>query len=208
MTEKKTNDKPKRQLELNRIHRLWHNLNLSKRALEPGLKERWYKIALLAGFSLLAAVMVFPRPQAPHFDYQVGDIAERDIKASADFLVEDKESTAKRQQEQLDESPLIFDLDERIGPEINARLHQAFEFMRQTIQETQRPVPTSRSLPGPLRKRRQNFLSPNSTRCYWTRNPNSTRCWASPSPTTSFISWLAIIFPSNGRMLSANRSIW
>ena len=65
MTEKKTNDKPKRQLELNHIHRLWHNLNLSIRALEPGLKERWYKIALLAGFSLLAAVMVFPRPQPP-----------------------------------------------------------------------------------------------------------------------------------------------
>ena len=142
MTEKKTNDKPKRQLELNHIHRLWHNLNLSRRALEPGLKERWYKIALLAGFSLLAAVMVFPRPQAPHFDYQVGEIAERDIKASADFLVEDQESTAKRQQEQLDESPLIFDLDERIGPEINARLHQAFEFMRQTTQETQRPATT------------------------------------------------------------------
>ncbi len=84
--------------------------------------------------------MVFPRPQIFNFDYQVGDIAEMDIKASADFLVEDKVSTAKRQQEQLNESPLIFDLDERIGPEIIARLHQAFEFMRQTIQESGRPV--------------------------------------------------------------------
>ncbi len=70
--------------------------------------------------------MVFPRPQAPHFDYQVGDIAERDIKASADFLVEDKESTTKRQQEQLEESPLIFDLDERIGPEINCQAASGF----------------------------------------------------------------------------------
>ena len=139
MTEKKTSDKLKRPLELNRIHRLWNNLTLGKPAGEAGLKERWYKIALLAGFSLLAAVMVFPRPQAPHFDYQVGDIADRDIKAAADFLVEDKESTAKRQQELLEESPLVLDLDERIGPETNARLHQAFEFMRQTIQEAQRP---------------------------------------------------------------------
>jgi cyclic-di-AMP phosphodiesterase PgpH len=139
MTDKKTNDKPRKLLERNHIQRLWHTFNPSKPALEPGLHERWYKIALLVGFSLLAALMVFPRPQTPHFDYQVGDIAELDIKASADFLVEDQESTAKRQQEYLEESPLIFDLDERIGPEINARLHQAFEFMRQTIQEAQRP---------------------------------------------------------------------
>ncbi len=139
MTEKKTNDKSKRLLELNQIQRLWHTLLPGKRAsLEPGLQERWYKIFLLASFSLLAAIMVFPRPQATQFDYQVGDIAEADIKATADFLVEDQESTAKRQQENLEESPLIFDLDERIGPEISARLHQAFEFMRQTIQETRR----------------------------------------------------------------------
>ena len=98
-------------------------------------------MALLAGFSLLAAMMVFPRPQALHFDYEVGDIAENDIKASADFLVEDKVSTDKRQQDQINESPLIFDLDERIGPGINARLHQAFEFMRQTIQESKKAAP-------------------------------------------------------------------
>ena len=93
MTEKKINDKPKRQPELSRLQRLWSNLNLSMPVLEPGLKQRWQKIALLAGFSLLAAIMVFPRPQALHLDYEVGDIAEMDIKASADFLVEDKVST-------------------------------------------------------------------------------------------------------------------
>ena len=141
MTEKKLNNKPKRQPELNRGQRLWSNLSLPLRLLDPGLKQRWQKIALLAGFSLLAAVMVFPRPQALHFDYAVGDIAEMDIKASADFLVEDKVSSDKRQQEQLNQSPLIFDLDERIGPAINARLHQAFEFMRQTIQEAKKAAP-------------------------------------------------------------------
>ena len=147
MTEKKLNDKSKRQLELNRLQRYWSNLNLSMRILEPGLKQRWQKIALLTGFSLLAAIMVFPRPQALHFDYEVGDIAERDIKASSDFLVEDKESTAKRQQEQLNDSPLIFDLDERIGPAINARLHQAFEFMRQNVQELKKAAPAD--VPAP-----------------------------------------------------------
>ncbi len=141
MTDKKLNDKPKRQPELSRMQRLWSSLSLSLRLLDPGMKQRWQKVALLAGFSLLAAMMVFPRPQALHFDYEVGDIAENDIKASADFLVEDKVSTDKRQQEQINESPLIFDLDERIGPGINARLHQAFEFMRQTIQESKKAAP-------------------------------------------------------------------
>ena len=140
MTEKKIPERPKRPNELSRMQRFWSDLKQSIPVLETGLTLRWQKILLLAGFSLLAAVMVFPRPQIFNFDYQVGDIAEMDIKASADFLVEDKVSTAKRQQEQVNENPLIFDLDERIGPEIVARLHQAFEFMRQTIQESGRPV--------------------------------------------------------------------
>ncbi len=139
MVEKKADGKPKR-IVMNHVQRLWATLSSPRPGSEAGQPTPWQKVLLLAGFSLLAAIMVFPRPQAPHINYQVGDIAERDIKASADFLVEDEESTAKRQQEQMEESPLVFDLDERVGAEVNARLHQAFEFMRQVIQENQRPA--------------------------------------------------------------------
>ncbi len=139
MIEKKANGKAKR-FPLTQIQRLWATLPLNRGAGAVGEASPWQRILLLIAFSLVAAVVVFPRPQAPRLDYQVGDIAERDIKASADFLVEDRESTAKRQQEQMEESPLVFDLDERIGAEINARLHQAFEFMRQVIQENERPA--------------------------------------------------------------------
>jgi putative nucleotidyltransferase with HDIG domain len=140
MTEKKIIDKPKRQADLSRLQQVWHHFKQSIPVLDPAQKQRWQKIGLLVGFSLLAAIMVFPRPQPFPADFEEGDIAEKDIKASRDFLVEDKVSTTKRQREQLEESPLVFDLDERIGPEIVARLHQAFEFMRQTIQETERPA--------------------------------------------------------------------
>ncbi|MBM4287220.1 MAG: HDIG domain-containing protein [Deltaproteobacteria bacterium] len=139
MPEKKISDKPKRPVEPDRVDRLWQTLFPGKWG--PVEKERWrhwYKIVLLALFSLLAAVMVFPRPQTTQIDYQVGDIAEADIKATMDFLVEDHESTLKRKQEFLEESPLILDRDERVGAEIRARMHQAFEYMRQTIQEAQR----------------------------------------------------------------------
>jgi putative nucleotidyltransferase with HDIG domain len=138
MIDKKTNGKPK-GFAFPQVQRLWSRLPFHRRSTEPGGLSQGQKVMLLVGFSLLAAIMVFPRPQDPHINYQVGDIAERDIKASADFLVEDQESTAKRQQERVEDSPLVFDLDERIGAEINARLHQAFEYMRQVIQENQRP---------------------------------------------------------------------
>jgi len=136
MNEKKSNGKSKR-FAFNQVQRLWATLPFGRRTVDPGVLAPWHKVLFLAGFSFLAALMVFPRPQTSHLHYQVGDIAERDIKASADFLVLDQESTAKRQQEQAEDSPLVFDLDERIGPETNARLHQAFEFMRQVIQENQ-----------------------------------------------------------------------
>jgi len=47
-----------------------------------------------------------------------------DIKASADVSGGDKSLHCKLQQEQMNENPLIFDLDERIGPESSPDWHR------------------------------------------------------------------------------------
>ncbi|HAY23364.1 MAG TPA: hypothetical protein DCY27_14625, partial [Desulfobacterales bacterium] len=149
MIEKKNNHKARRFLELNQIQRLWRQLPAGKRAAAGAAGQgKWFRIFLLVVFSLLAAIIVYPRSQVSYPDYRVNDIAQANIKATADFLVEDQESTAKRQQECITESPLVYDLDERVGAEINARLHDAFEFMRQARQEALQEATSHRGEPG------------------------------------------------------------
>lgn len=149
MIEKKNNHKARRFLELNQIQRLWRQLPAGKRAAAGAAGQgKWFRIFLLVVFSLLAAIIVYPRSQVSYPDYRVNDIAQANIKATADFLVEDQESTAKRQQECITESPLVYDLDERVGAEINARLHDAFEFMRQARQEALQEATSHRGGPG------------------------------------------------------------
>src|SRR3972149_5977153 len=70
------------------------------------------KIALLFALSLAIALILAPKPQKPLQNYRVGDISREDVKGVKDFLVEDVETTAKRQKEVLAEVPQAFDLDE------------------------------------------------------------------------------------------------
>ena len=112
----------------------WRNF-WSKTGKLTKSQERSAKILLLVGFSLLAALIVNPYSPPSVQTYQVGDVAKENIKATADFLVEDQESTAQRRKELLDQVLSVYDLDGRVGEEIQERLHEAFEFMRQSYRE-------------------------------------------------------------------------
>lgn len=108
-----------------------------KKAAPDKNQEKQLKFLLLIGFSMLAALIIHPFSPESAETYTVGDIAETDIKAPTDLLIEDEESTAKRRRELLDEVLSVYDLDERVGAEIQTRVHEAFAFMRQTYQGAQ-----------------------------------------------------------------------
>lgn len=96
--------------------------------------NRWRKLFLLAGLSLVLALLLAPPPQRPLHHYQVGQIAREDLKAPQDLLVEDADTTAKRQQEAIAQVPPVLDLDEEAAEHINERLHRAMAFMREQLQ--------------------------------------------------------------------------
>ena len=100
------------------------------------------KILLLVGLSLAITLILTPRTHRPLRQYQVGDIAQENIKAIGTFLVEDVEITAQRQREVLAQIPPVFDLDEQSLAKVSDRLRQAMEFMRRKYQElAQAPAP-------------------------------------------------------------------
>jgi len=103
----------------------------SGKFLSPKNRERAGKIALLLGLSLAIALLLAPPPHKFYQKYKVGDLAQEEVKAVRDFLVEDVETSAKRRQELLAQVPPVYDLDEQAAARIQERLQQAFAFMRQ-----------------------------------------------------------------------------
>jgi putative nucleotidyltransferase with HDIG domain len=87
--------------------------------------------ALLGLVLLVFGTLLFPGLIVTQPRYESGDVAERDIKAPADFFVEDREATAARRQQAADAVLTVYDhnltLLSAIGENIQAAFAQARE---------------------------------------------------------------------------------
>ncbi len=138
MPEKEPQEKIKRIFGQGRLGSLLSR-SLARKPLSPGKHDRLYKILLLLGLSFAITLILTPHGYRAHRDYQLGDIAQENIKAIGTFLVEDEEITAQRQRELLAQIPPVFDLDEQAAAKVHERLRQAMEFMRRKYQELSQP---------------------------------------------------------------------
>jgi putative nucleotidyltransferase with HDIG domain len=88
-------------------------------------------------------VLLYPNLVVRHHQYQIGDIAERDIKAPQDFFVEDKAATETSRQQAMDQVLTVYDHDPRIIRQIDERVHKAFGDMQKVISrfDAQKPGP-------------------------------------------------------------------
>lgn len=106
---------------------------------------RWY---LLIGLSLLVSILLFPNILTPQAEYKIGDVADRDIKAAREFLVENKELTEKDRVEAARSVPPVYDFDPS-GRDVISRVQEAFQQVREYLEEYgfQMPgPPTERTL--------------------------------------------------------------
>ncbi len=91
------------------------------------------KLLILAGFSLAVSLLLTPSFVMETPFYQLGDIADQNIKAKRDFLIEDREATAKKREEAVRQAAVVYDLDETVAQRIQERLEAAFQAMRQDM---------------------------------------------------------------------------
>ena len=100
------------------------------------------KWVLLAGVSIFVATLINPlfMVQNPH--YRLGQIADRNVKAKHDFLVEDEAATAKKREEAVHQSPLVYDYDPDIARSILDRLRVSFTAMRNVASSLKTAPPT------------------------------------------------------------------
>ncbi len=88
------------------------------------------KWAILIFLSLIISILQFPNILVGPTTYVVGDIAVRDIKASRDFLVENKEQTEKDREKASRESPSVYDFD-NLSVSLGSSIKTAFEIARE-----------------------------------------------------------------------------
>jgi len=91
--------------------------------------QRWY---ILLGFSIIVSVLLYPDFTPTPQIYRPGDVADRDIKAVQDFLVENEELTEKSRRQAVKELLPVYDFDPT-GGNVQARLKSAFEAGRSGI---------------------------------------------------------------------------
>ncbi|RLB43727.1 MAG: HD family phosphohydrolase [Deltaproteobacteria bacterium] len=132
MSEKKASKKtwagkPAKKLEPDR--RIPKKVDISGAAKSNYELTRWILIIVM---SLLFAVLLYPGLLSKPKQYKLGDIAERDIKATHEFLIEDTALTEKNRLKAVREAPPVYDFDPS-GSNALGRLRDAFEEGRRSL---------------------------------------------------------------------------
>ncbi|MEJ2158741.1 MAG: HD family phosphohydrolase, partial [Desulfobacteraceae bacterium] len=91
---------------------------------------KWLMLLLIVGIFIF---MLYPSLVVPRFHYQPGDIAERDIKATQDFFIEDTKATGNSRSQAVEAVLTVYDHDPRIAGHISENVRGTFQEMRAII---------------------------------------------------------------------------
>ncbi|MGD9320418.1 MAG: hypothetical protein PVH99_10655, partial [Desulfobacteraceae bacterium] len=105
-----------------------------KRAIPLGdvFRPDRLKWLILVALSLIIAVSLFPNILTKPKTYRLGDVAEKDIKASHDFLIENKDLTEKNRERTAKEVLSVYDFDSSAS-NLLPRIKEAFSLGRESL---------------------------------------------------------------------------
>ena len=87
-------------------------------------------LPVLIAVGILYTLIIYPNLLATRFHYSLGDVAEKDIKASRDFLLEDQTATEIKRQQAVQEVLTVFDIDTELAGRLARTVDEAFTDMR------------------------------------------------------------------------------
>ncbi len=99
------------------------------------------KALILVAVSIIIALLLTPSFTANSPPFRLGDIADRNVKAKRDFLVDDENATARKRQEAVKQAPVVYDLDENVSENALEKIETAFQAMRDFLVEDSRSTP-------------------------------------------------------------------
>lgn len=102
--------------------------------LDPQHRMRWLVMLVVI---LVFTAILYPGLVVTDLAYRIGDVAERDIKASRDLLIEDRQATETNQRNASEQSQTVYDNDVLLARNLTRNIDRVFSGMRKTIAELQ-----------------------------------------------------------------------
>ncbi|MBW1822692.1 MAG: hypothetical protein JRI92_13250 [Deltaproteobacteria bacterium] len=90
---------------------------------DDSYRFRW---AVMIGVTMIFTFILYPNLILIKHSYELGDVAERDIKAPKDFLIEDSEATEANRKQAVEKVLTVYDHDTALSFALTQRVHQAF----------------------------------------------------------------------------------
>jgi len=111
----------------------------NKEAVQDFLDSSTYvKWALLTVVTVVFTLILSPSLVLTEHTYHAGDVAERDIKAPKDFLVEDEAATEENRRRAAENVLTVYDHDDALSANLSQRITDAFADPRKTIASNQK----------------------------------------------------------------------
>ena len=112
------------------------NIDKKKKSLNKFLgSSDYFRWGILSGITILFIVILYPSLVVTKHSYNLGDVAERDIKAPQDFFIEDMEATGKKRKQAIEGVLTVYDHDTTLLSKLTFRINQAFVDLRTVFEE-------------------------------------------------------------------------
>ena len=102
--------------------------------------EKYIRWCLLAGVTIIFILILYPGLAITKHSYKSGDVAERDIKASKDFFVEDKEATQINRRQAVEKLLTVYDHDTTLSLKLSQHVKQAFDDLEAVFESEKQKV--------------------------------------------------------------------
>ena len=100
-------------------------------------KSRRFRWGLLISITAIFIIILYPKLLIPKHYYQIGDIAERDIKAPEEFFIEDHDATDASRQRAVESVLTVYDYDSNLSTVLGGRLDKAFAQLNGVVKAAQ-----------------------------------------------------------------------
>lgn len=117
------------------------------------------RLGLLFLILLIFSLLMVPGMPILHYTLEVGDVANRNIKAPRDFIIENSEATETNRRQAAASVLAVYDLDMEMGSKILAGVQAGFREMRKILTEALPPPAEGITPPSPETLRSQKLMA-------------------------------------------------
>ncbi len=87
-------------------------------------------VAIVLAVTVIATLILYPKLIIYNQSYEIGDIADKNIKAPKDFLIEDRMATTEKRAQARDAILTVYDHDRFLSESLSRQIKQAFSLPR------------------------------------------------------------------------------